>query len=185
MKRHLLLAALLAVPSLASSQAIAFPGHGPVGSITATASYIFGESEGGSDHTLWGWSAAPEINITRHLGMQAEIGSYYERIYPGEKRLVLSAGPRYNFAPKFKLWPYVYAEGGEMRLTYKKSTYRDWDPVARVGVGFERRVTRNLSVTIVPAEYLAHNLDAGGWSHDYSAHAGFTYNFYSGRGPME
>ena len=185
MKRYLLLAALLAVPSLVYSQAIAFSGKGPVGSLTATASYIFGESEGGTDHALWGWSVAPEINITRRLGLQAEIGSYYERILPGEKRLLMSAGPRYSFVPMFKLWPFVYAEGGEMRLTFKNSTYRDWDPVARVGIGFESHLSRNLSVTVVPAEYLAHNLDAGGWSHDYSAHAGFTYNFYHGHGPLE
>jgi hypothetical protein len=174
-------AALLALPSVAYSQAIAFPGNGPVGSLTATGSYILGESEFGRDHALWGWSAAPEINITRRFAMQAEIGSYYERISPGENRLLLTAGPRYNFAPKFGLWPFVYAEAGEMRLTVKNSSYRDWDPVARVGIGFEHRVLRNISVTVVPAEYLAHNLDAGGWSHDFSAHAGFTYNFYYGR----
>jgi hypothetical protein len=185
MKYLLLLATLLVLLPLAHSQAIAFPGRGPVGSITATGSYIFGESEGGSDHTLWGWSAAPEINITRRIGLQAEIGSYYERINPGEKRLVLTAGPRYNFSPVLKLWPFVYAEGGEMKLSFKNSSYTDWDPVARVGIGFEHRILRNVSVTVVPAEYLAHNLDAGGWTHDFSAHAGFTYNFYRGRGPQE
>ena len=175
------LAALLALPSVAYSQAIAFPGHGPIGSLTASASYIYGESEGGTDHTLWGWSAVPEFNITRRFGMQAEIGSYYERINPGENRLILSAGPRYNFAPKARFWPFVYAEGGEMRLTFKKSSYRDWDPVARVGVGFERHLARNISVTVIPAEYLAHNLDSGPWVHNFSAHAGFTYSFYRGR----
>jgi len=179
------IAVLLALPSVAYSQAIAFPGRGPVGSLTATASYIHGESLNvGGNHTLWGWSAVPEYNITRRFAMQAEIGSYYERnVYPGESRLLLTAGPRYNFAPKFRLWPFVYAEAGEMRLTFKNSSYRDWDPVARVGVGFERRVTPNLSVTIIPAEYLAHNLDAGPWNHDFSAHVGFTYNFYYGRRP--
>jgi hypothetical protein len=185
MKHLLLFATLLVLQPPAFSQAIAFPGRGPLGSITGTASYIFGESEGGSNHALWGWSAAPEINITRHFGMQAEIGSYSEQISPGEKRLVLTAGPRYNFTPVFKLWPFIYAEGGEMKLSFKNSSYTDWDPVARVGIGFEHRVSRNLSVTVVPAEYLAHNLDAGGWSHDYSAHAGFTYNFYRGHGSGE
>ena len=168
-------------PSDAYSRAIAFPQDTVLSAtLTATASYINGESEsGGGSHPLWGWSAAPELNITRRFGMQAEIGSYYEKISPGEKRLILTAGPRYNFTPKFNLFPFVYAEAGEMRLTVKNSSYRDWDPVARVGIGFERRVTRNISVTVVPAEYLAHNLDAGGWDHDYSAHAGFTYNFYA------
>jgi len=180
--KGILLAALLALPSVASSQAIAFPGHGPVGSLTATASYMYGESQDLTAHTLWGWSAVPEFNITRRIGVQAEIGSYYEHISPGQSRLVLSAGPRYNFAPKFKFWPFAYAEGGEMRLTFKGSNYRDWDPVARVGVGFERRLARNISVTVIPAEYLAHNLDSGPWVHNFSAHAGFTYNFYRGHG---
>jgi hypothetical protein len=178
------LAVLLALPLAAHSQAIAFPGHGPIGSLTATASYIYGESQDDhANHTLWGWSAVPEFNITRRFGIQAEVGSYYERIYPGQSRLVLSAGPRYNFAPKARFWPFVYAEGGEMRLTFKGSTYRDWDPVARVGIGFEHHLARNLSVTVIPAEYLAHNLDSGPWVHNFSAHAGFTYSFYrSGRG---
>jgi hypothetical protein len=173
------IALLLALPSLAHSQAVAFEGRGgPIGSITGSASYIFGEPDGGHNHTLWGWSIAPEFNFTRRIGIQAELGSYYENISPGQGRLMLTAGPRYNLKPIFKVWPFVYGEAGEVRLTFQGSTYRDWDPVAKVGIGFDHRVVRNLWVTIVPAEYLAHNLDAGGWSHDFSAHAGFTYNFY-------
>ena len=173
------IAVLLALPSLAYSQAIAFEGRGgPVGSITGSASYIFGERENGQNHDLWGWSVSPEYNLTRRIGFQAELGNYYERISPGQKRLILTAGPRYNLKPIFTVWPFVYGEAGEMKLSFSGSKYTDWDPVARVGVGFEHRLARNVCVTIVPAEYLAHNLDAGGWTSDFSAHAGFTYNFY-------
>jgi len=179
MKHLMLLATLLVLPSLAHSQAVPFE-QGPVLSLTGSASYVYGEGEAGHNHSLWGWSLTPEMNITRRFGMQADVANLYENsISPTQRRLILTAGPRYNFPPVYRTRPFIYAEAGEMKLSFQGSAYTDWDPVARTGIGFEYHLLRDVSLTIVPAEYMAHNLDRGGWSNDFSAHAGFTVNFYT------
>jgi hypothetical protein len=179
MKYLLLLATLLILPSFAHSQAIAFE-QGPVISVTGSASYIYGESEGRHNFSLWGWGVSPEMNLTRRFGMQASFGNFIEEgISPGQRRLILTAGPRYSLPPVYRIRPFVYAEAGEMKLSFNHTAYTDWDPVARIGIGFEYHLLRNVSFTLVPAEYLAHNVDSGGWEHDFSAHAGFTMNFYT------
>jgi hypothetical protein len=65
-----------------------------------------------------------------------------------------------------------------MRLTFQRTLYRDWDPIAIAGVGFEYRVSRSFALTLVPGEYLAHNLDAGPWNQDFTARAGLTFNLF-------
>lgn len=181
--KPLLIAALLSVlslPSIARSQAIPFYQRGTVGSLTLSGSYADGENIDGHNHSLWGWSATPEVNITRHFGMQAEFANLYESaISPGERRLMETAGPRYTFDPIRRFRPFVFAEAGEMRLTVTRSNYRDWDPVVKSGVGFEYFLPRRVSFTIVPAEWVAHNLDDGAWRNDFAARAGFTINFYT------
>ncbi len=180
--KQLLIAALLSLPSIACSQAIPFYQRGPVASLTLSGSYMDGEPIFGHNHPLWGWSASPEFYFNRHLGIQAEVANYYmSSITPGERRLILSAGPRYNFDPIHKIRPFVFSEGGEMRLTFTRSTYRDWDPVAKTGIGFQYYLPRGVSFTLVPAEWIAHSLDAGGWSNDFATRAGFTINFYDRR----
>jgi len=176
--KYLLLAALLALPPLASSQAIPFE-QDPVISLTGSANFIYGEREGGRDHNLWGWTLTPEVNITPRIGMQVDFSNFTENsISPAQHRLILTAGPRFSFAPVYRTRPYIYAEAGEMRETFQGSAYRNWDPVAKVGVGFDYHMMRDVSLNIVPFEYLAHNLDAGGWNNDYSAHVGFTVHFF-------
>ena len=175
----LLSALLLVLPLRAVSQAVPFEQRGPIASLTASAAYIYGEPQIGHNHSLWGWSAMPEVKLTRHFGMQAEFSSYYMRsIYPAQSRFLIAAGPRYTFAPVSKITPFVFAEGGEMRLTFQRSLYRDWDPVAKGGIGFEYRLSRGIAITLIPAEYLAHNLDAGPWDHDFSSRGGITFNLY-------
>jgi hypothetical protein len=178
--KQLLIAALFVFPSVAYCQAIPFYQRGPIASLTASGTYISGENLDGHNHSLWGWSATPEFNFTRHFGMEAEVANYYESaVSPGERRLLLAAGPRYTFYPIHKVRPFVFAEAGEMRLTVTRSTYRDWDPVTKTGVGFEYYLPRSVSFTIVPAEWIAHSLDGGGWRNDFSARAGFTINFFA------
>jgi hypothetical protein len=180
--KKLLMAALLAFPSLVYSQAIPFYQSGPIASFTASGSYISGENLDGHNHSLWGWSASPEFNFNRHIGMEVEVANFYESaVTPGERRLVLTGGPRYTFDPIHRVRPFVFAEGGEMRLTFTRSTYRDWDPVVKSGVGFEYYLPRRVSFTLVPAEWIAHNLDNGSWRNDFSARAGFTVNFFAKR----
>ena len=177
MKRYLI-AALFALPSVMFSQAIPFEQRGPIASLTASASYINGEPQNGVNHTLWGWAVSPEIHLTRQFGMQADFASYYmSSIYPGQSRLLMAAGPKYNFVARHNLTPFVFGEGGEMRLTFQKSLYRDWDPVAIAGVGVQYRISRSLAVTVAP-EYIGHDQDNGQWAHDFTTRAGITFNLF-------
>ncbi len=173
--------ALLALPTLTYSQAIPFEPKGPIASLTASASYIYGEPQYGQNYNnLWGWDVSPEIKVIKQFSMQGDFGNYYmeSSVYQGQSRLIMGAGPRYNFVAHSKLTPFIYAEGGEVKVTYKGGTYRDWDPVILVGVGFKYRLSRNLAITVVPGQYLAHNLDWGPWDQNFSTRAGFTYNFF-------
>jgi hypothetical protein len=178
--RRYLITVLLALPSLAFSQSIPFTQKGPVGSFTASASYIYGEAQSGNAYNLIGWTATPEVNLVNHFGMQADFSSYYEQdIYPGSSRFLLSAGPRYNLTPRSRISPYVFGEGGEMRLTFQRTLFRDWEPMARAGVGLDYRVSRDVALTLIPGEYIGHaNLNGAPWSQDYGARAGITFNLF-------
>ena len=58
MKRFLL-AALLVIPSIAYSQAIAFDQKGPSGSLTESGTYVFNDAQYGHNRSLWGGSVVP------------------------------------------------------------------------------------------------------------------------------
>jgi hypothetical protein len=178
--RRYLIAVVLALPSIAFSQAIPFDQKGPVGSFTASASYIYGEAQSGTDYNLIGWTATPEVNLARHLGMQADFASYYmQSVYPGQTRLLMAAGPRYTLAARSRVSPYVFAEGGETRLTFQRTLFRDWEPTVKAGVGIDYRVSRGIALTLVPGEYIAHtNLNGAPWSQDFGARAGVTFNLF-------
>ncbi len=178
--KSFLIAAVLALPSLAFSQAIPFDQKGPVGSFTASASYIYGENENGNVHTLIGWTATPEVNLTRHVGMQADFSSYYmQNVYPGQSRFLIVAGPRYNFATRSRISPYIFAEGGEMRLTFQRTLFRDWEPMGKGGLGLDFRLSRGIALTLIPGEYMAHtNLNGAPWSQDFSTRGGITFNLF-------
>jgi hypothetical protein len=178
--KRCLIAVLLALPPLAFSQAIPFTQKGPVGSLSATGSYIYGEAQSGTSYSLAGWTATPEVNFTSHIGMQADFSSYYMRnIYPGQSRFLMVAGPRYNFASRSRISPYVFAEGGEMRLTFQRTLFVDWEPMAKAGIGFDYRLSRGIAITLVPGEYLAHmNLNGAPLSQDFGGRAGITFNLY-------
>jgi hypothetical protein len=178
--KRLLIAALLTLPSLAHAQAIAFEQRGPAASFTASASYIYGEAQSGNAFNLIGWSASPEIDLVRHFGLQADFSNYYEQgIYPGSNRFILTAGPRYILKPVSRISPYVYGEGGETRLTFQKTLFRDWEPTARAGIGLDYRLSRGIALTLIPGEYIGHtNLNGGPWTHDYGARAGITFNLF-------
>jgi hypothetical protein len=176
---RLLIAVVLALPSLAYSQAVPFDQRGPIASLTTSASYIYGEPQVGQNKNLWGWSAVPEVKLARHFGVQAEFASYYMgSIYPGQSRLLIAAGPRYDFKPVSKVTPFIFGEGGEMRLTFQRSLYRDWDPVAKAGVGLEYRLSRGIALTLVPGEFLAHFQDDGARTYSFTSRAGITFNLY-------
>src|SRR5580698_2111474 len=113
----LLLAALFAVPLTIHAAAIPF-NHAPVGSLTESYVYVFNDAQQGHNLSMMGWSVVPEVNFTRHLGLEGDFTSLYVRsIYPGQGRLLIASGPRFTFAPRSRFTPFIFAEGGEMRLT--------------------------------------------------------------------
>jgi hypothetical protein len=174
-----LIATLLMLPLFAHSQAIAFDQKGPVASLTESAVYVFNDAQYGHNRSLWGWSVVPEVNLTRHFGMEGDFVSLYMRsVYPGQTRFIAAAGPRYNFAPRSKVTPFVFAESGEMRLSAQKSLLKDWNPIVKGGFGFEYRVSRGIALTLVPGEYLGQYQDDGSWNHSFTSRAGLTWNLY-------
>jgi len=176
----LCLAALLALPTMTYAQAIPNTPNNRtlVGSLTESMVYVFNDAQYGHNLSMFGWSAVPEVNLTRHLGFQADFTSLYVRsVYPGQTKFVAAAGPKFTFAPRYKVTPFIFAEGGEMRLSAQHSLIKDWNPVGKGGFGFEYRVSRGLSLTLVPGEYLGQYLDNGAWNHSFTSRAGITFNF--------
>lgn len=177
--KPLLLAILLTVPALSHAQAIPFEQRGPLVSLTASAFFQAHYNQGNHSRTLWGWSATPEMNLTRRLGVQADISdSYMRSVNPQQNRLIIAGGPRYNLPLVYRLAPFVFAEGGAVKLTQQGSSGNEWIPLATVGLGFEYVVSPRLALTLVPAEYLGQKEDDGTWTHSFAARAGLTFNFY-------
>ena len=173
-------AALLALPVMACAQNVPV-NQAPNGSLTASYVYVFNDAQNGHNRSLMGWSAVPEVNFTKHLGLEGDFASLYVRsIYPGQGRLLIAAGPRFNFAPRSKFTPFIFAEGGEMRLTTQYSPIKDWNPVAKGGFGFEYRVSRGMAITLVPGEYLGQYQDNGSWNHSFTTRVGITFNLFKG-----
>jgi hypothetical protein len=151
----------------------------PVGSFTASYVYQFAPHLLGADRSLMGWSATPEVNFTKYLGLQAEFTSLYMRsVYPGQSRLLMAAGPRFNFAPHSKLRPFAFLEGGEVRSTTKANDISDWNPVATGGIGFDYKISRGVSFQLIPGEYVGQLQDDNSWNHSFMSKAGITFNLY-------
>jgi hypothetical protein len=174
------LALLLTLPVMTHAQT-AVTEETPIGSFTGNYVYQFNDAQYGHNRSLMGWSAVPEVNFTRHLGFQGDFSTMYVRsIYPGETHFLMSAGPRYTFAPRSRFTPFIYAEGGEMRISKQRTNIKDWNPIVRGGFGFEHRISKGIAFTLVPGEYLGQYQDDGSWNHSFSTHAGITFNLYKG-----
>lgn len=151
----------------------------PAGSFSASYVYQYAPNSVGADRSLMGWSATPEVNFTKYLGLQAEFtGLYMRGVYPGQSRLMMAAGPRINFAPHSRIRPFVFLEGGEVRLTSQGSDISDWNPVASGGIGFDYKITRGVSFQLIPGQYVAQLQDDHDWNHSFMAKAGITFNLY-------
>jgi hypothetical protein len=166
----------------------------PVGSFTANFVYLDNTSQaypfhsgvpanqGVHDRTLMGWSAVPEVNLFKGIGLQGDLGTLYMRsIYPGQKRTILAAGPKVTFAPHSRVTPFIYAEGGEMRYSVKYNPLKTWSPVAKGGIGLDYRVTPGFGIEFVPGEYMATYQDNNTWNHSFEAKIGITFNLLSHR----
>jgi hypothetical protein len=150
-----------------------------VGSFTASYVYRYDPDLAGASRSQMGWSATPEVNFTKYLGLQAEFTGLYTRsIYPGTNQLMMAAGPRFTFAPHRKITPFVFAEGGEIRTTQQLSDVTDWNPVATGGIGFDYKITKKIAFQLIPGEYVGEKLDNGDWNHSFMAKAGVTFNLF-------
>ena len=151
----------------------------PVGSFTASYVYQYAPDLVGANRSLMGWSATPEVNFTKYLGLQAEFTSLYMRsVYPGQSRLMMAAGPRFNLAPHSRFSPFAFAEGGEIRATRKLSDVSDWNPVATGGIGVNFKLSRGVSFQLFPGEYVGQLQDNDSWNHSFMSKAGITFNLY-------
>lgn len=149
----------------------------PKGSVTESFVYVFNDAQDGHNRSLMGWSVVPEVNLAKHFGFQADFVSLYVRsIYPGQTRFIVAAGPKYTFAPRSRFTPFIFAEGGEMRLSSKGTLAKDWNPIVKGGFGFEHRISNRFAMTLVPGEYLGQYQDDGSWNHSFTARAGITFN---------
>lgn len=166
--------------------------HGTiVGSIAFTGVYtkqftkqqpVMGTANHG-DKTLAGWAITPEVNFTKHIGLQADfMNSMTSDSYPGANKFMIAAGPRYTFNPYWKGTPFVFGEAGEVRTTYGrwvggKTPSTSWNPVASAGVGFDLKVSPNFAIQIVPGEWTGERFDYNGtWQNNYQARLGFVFN---------
>lgn len=166
-----MVALLLALPIAAHAE-----DQAPVGSLTESYVYAYDYTQ---SYSMMGWGVVPEANLVKHFGLQGDFESLYVRnVYPGQSRLIMAAGPRYTFAPRSRVTPFVFAEGGEMRLATQYSRAVDWNPVAKGGIGLEYKVSHSFALTVIPGEYLGQYQDNGTWSNSFTARAGFTFNLF-------
>lgn len=153
--------------------------HDPIGSVAATYTYVASGEIGGSNRSLNGWTITPELNFTKHLALQADFtGLYVHGINPGQTRFTMAGGPRYYFTLGSRLTPFIFAEGGEVRRIVTGNTIKDWNPVAKSGVGVDYQISRVFGLQLVPGEYIGQKNDDGSWLHSYSVRGGVVFNFY-------
>lgn len=151
----------------------------PVASFTASYVYTFTDSQHGNNRSLMGWSAVPEVRLTKYIDMQGDFeGLYVRSVYPGENRFLIAAGPRYTFAPHSRFTPFIFAEGGEVRLTSQANHNSDWNPVVKGGIGLQHKISRGIAFQLIPGEYMGQQLDDHTWEHSFVARAGLTFNLY-------
>jgi hypothetical protein len=166
------------------------PSNGPttphrthVGSVAMHYNYVFQTSSYMPNRSLMGWSVLPEVDITRHIGFQADFTALTMRgVNVDQSRLLIAAGPRYTFAPRSFFTPFVYGEGGEMRSRSSAagvSHIVDWNPATRAGIGFDVKSKHGIAFEIIPAEYIGEKVEwRDQWNHSFSARAGIVFNLY-------
>lgn len=155
----------------------------PVASVAMHYNYMFQTSPYMGNRSLMGWSVVPEVNLTHHIGFQADFTALTMRgVNVDENRLLIAAGPRYTFAPRSFFTPFVYGEGGEMRSRSSGANVShivDWNPATRAGIGFDLKSKHGIGFEIIPAEYIGEKVEwRDQWNHSFSARAGIVFNLY-------
>jgi hypothetical protein len=157
---------------------------GPIGSVTENFVYMYAPGQSGANRSLMGWEVVPSLTPAHGFGLQADFESLYMRsIYPGQSWLIMTAGPRFNLAPRSRFTPFIYGEAGEVRLESQRKRNVDWEPVAKAGFGFQSRLTQHFGVTLVPGEWMGLRHDYNGsWDQNFTTRVGLS--FYLGRGKV-
>ena len=157
----------------------------PIGSVSENFVYMYSPGQSGADRSLMGWSVVPSLTPVHGFGLQADFESLYMRsVYPGQSWLIMSAGPRFNLAPRKRFTPFIFAEAGEARFEFQRRRNVDWEPVAKAGFGFQARLTRYFGVTLVPAEWMGLRYDYNGsWDQNFTARIGLTF-YLNGKTPV-
>lgn len=153
----------------------------PVATFTASYVYRFAPDLFGANRSQMGWSAVPNVNFTKYVGLQADFTSLYTRaIYPGANQLMIAAGPRFTFAPRSRFTPFVFMEGGQIRTTRQSSHNSDWNTVAAGGFGMDFRAGKGngMALQLIPGEYVGQYMDDGSWNHSFMTKAGITFNLF-------
>ncbi len=75
--------------------------------------------------------------------------------------------------------------GGGSTRDSKPLQAAQWVPIATGGFGFNLKVTRLVSLQLIPGEYVAQHYDSGVyndvWTHNFQAKGGVVFNFYGNR----
>ncbi|HTF68224.1 MAG TPA: hypothetical protein VK638_36660 [Edaphobacter sp.] len=155
----------------------------PVASFAIHYNYAFQTSPYMGNRSLMGWSVLPEVNLTHHIGFQADFTALTTRgVNVDENLLLIAAGPRYTLAPRSRFTPFIYGEGGEMRSRSSAaavSNVVDWNPATRAGIGFDLKSKHGIGFEIIPAEYIGEKVEwRDQWNHSFSARAGIVFNLY-------
>lgn len=138
---------------------------------------------GTSRRLLAGWGATPELNLTKHFGLQGDfVSSYTAGVYPGISKFMIASGPRYTMNPYWKGTPFFFGEAGETRTSYGRNVYGshpgvDWNPTASAGIGFDMKLSPRFAVQVIPAEWTGERFDYNeSWQNSYMARLGFVFD---------
>ena len=158
----------------------------PVGSVSENFVYLYAPGQYGANRSLMGWSVVPSLTPVHGFGVQGDFESLYMRaVYPGQSWTIMTAGPRFNLAPRKRFTPFIFGEAGEARFETQYKRNVDWEPVAKGGFGFQSRLTRHFGVTLVPAEWMGVRYDYNGsWNQNFTARVGLTFYLAGGRAPV-
>jgi opacity protein-like surface antigen len=109
----------------------------------------------------WGWTAAPQFNLTRSIGFKADVTGHYATPVAGQSINVNSY--RFLFGPVVSnrvegspagFTPFLHALAGVDRISASGSKISDSAFAMAFGGGVDINATRCISVRVVQVDYL-------------------------------
>ena len=58
----------------------------------------------------------------------------------------MAAGPRFSLVPRSRSTPFIFLEGGEVRISTKANSIKDRNPVAKGGLGMDIKVSGSFGI---------------------------------------